>query len=394
MKLEYIMWDLQSDDDPSVTHLNELTDTAAVDAWRSVPGLAAKYWIHDRGSGQWGAILLWDDDRPAGALPAGPALELLERERAHRKDFSVHALIEHRPESSRRSLRYCVVDAFASTPLSGNPVAVFFGADSLSAETMQRIAAELNLSEVTFVLSADSAESTARIRIFTPVNELPFAGHPILGTAAAVAAQTGAKELAFETAVGLIPMTAEAVDDYFRVTMDQPLPTWSPMPDAEQRSLLAALGLDASALPIETYDNGPRHTIVTVDSIEALSALRPDHRALSEFENMAINCIAEDLDGVWRNRMFSPAYGVVEDAATGSAAGPIAIHLARHGRIEYDHDLRIHQGVELGRHSVMHARASLDAHTHDLISVQVGGDAITIAHATLYLGSDRGTDDE
>ncbi|MDP5993796.1 phenazine biosynthesis protein PhzF, partial [Pseudomonas aeruginosa] len=98
--------------------------------------------------------------------------------------------------------------------------------------------------------------------------------------------------------------------------------------------LLAALGLKGSTFPIEVYRNGPRHVFVGLESVAALSALHPDHRALCDFPDLAVNCFA-GAGRHWRSRMFSPAYGVVEDAATGSAAGPLAIHLARHRQIPY-----------------------------------------------------------
>ncbi|MFF1909609.1 PhzF family phenazine biosynthesis protein [Kitasatospora sp. NPDC058218] len=273
--------------------------------------------------------------------------------------------------------RYAVVDAFAEEPLRGNPVAVFFEADDLSAERMQCIAREMNLSETTFVLSPENG-GHARIRIFTPVNELPFAGHPLLGTAIALGHETEYDALRLETWMGAIPFELDRVDGKVVGTrMRQPVPTWEPFAEADE--LLAALGVESSTLPVEIYRNGPRHVFVGFESIEALSAVNPDHRALARFQDMATNCFAGS-GSHWRSRMFSPAYGVVEDAATGSAAGPLAIHLARHGLIEHGKPIEILQGVEIGRPSLMLARA--EATDGEIDFVEVGGSGAVFAHGT------------
>jgi trans-2,3-dihydro-3-hydroxyanthranilate isomerase len=273
--------------------------------------------------------------------------------------------------------RYMVVDAFASEPLLGNPVAVFFDSEDLTGETMQRIAKEMNLSEVTFVLPAEQG-GDARIRIFTPVNELPFAGHPMLGTAFALGRTWSRDRLQLETAMGVIPFELGTRDGAAWVQMEQPVPSSKPYDFATD--LLAALGVESSTAPVEIYHNGPRHVFVGLSDVGALSALHPDHRALSRFPDMAANCFAP-AGGGWRTRMFSPAYGVVEDAATGSAAGPLAIHLARHGFAEYGQEIKITQGVEMGRASVM--RATAEGVGESIRSVHVGGHAVVVAEGTI-----------
>ncbi|WP_225805149.1 PhzF family phenazine biosynthesis protein [Streptomyces sp. NK15101] len=275
---------------------------------------------------------------------------------------------------------YMVVDAFARRPLEGNPVAVFFDAADLPAERMQRIAREMNLSECTFVLPAEQG-GDARVRIFTPVNELAFAGHPMLGTAVALGRTLKQDRLRLETAMGVIPFELDHEDDdSTAVRMRQPVPTWEPYEQGAE--LLAALGVDASVTPVEVYHNGPRHVFVGLESVEALSALRPDHRALSAFPDMAANCFAGSGTH-WRTRMFSPAYGVVEDAATGSAAGPLAIHLARHGLAAYGQDLEILQGVEMGRPSPMRAHA--EGAEDRVRTVHVGGQGAVVARGTIHV---------
>lgn len=155
--------------------------------------------------------------------------------------------------------------------------------------------------------------------------------------------------------MGTVPFALERQDGkVVACSMQQPIPTWEHF--SRPAELLAALGLKGSTFPIEVYRNGPRHVFVGLESVAALSALHPDHRALCDFPDLAVNCFA-GAGRHWRSRMFSPAYGVVEDAATGSAAGPLAIHLARHRQIPYGQQIEILQGVEIGRPSRMYARA-------------------------------------
>jgi trans-2,3-dihydro-3-hydroxyanthranilate isomerase len=275
---------------------------------------------------------------------------------------------------------YLVVDAFAREPLDGNPVAVFFDSGDIPSETMQRIAREMNLSEVAFVLPAERDADDARIRIFTPVNELPFAGHPMLGVAVALGHTTSRTRLALETAMGTIPFELRADGDTTLVQMRQPLPTWEPYDHSAE--LLAALSIADSSLPVEAYRNGPRHVFVGLPDVAALSALRPDHKALGAFPDMAVNCFAGS-ERTWRSRMFSPAYGVVEDAATGSAAGPLAVHLARHSLAEYGQDIEILQGVEINRPSLMFARAEGTGNRVD--EVYVRGHGVVVAQGTIHV---------
>jgi trans-2,3-dihydro-3-hydroxyanthranilate isomerase len=269
---------------------------------------------------------------------------------------------------------YAIADVFTTEPLHGNPVAVFLDAQGLSTERMQRIAREMNLSETTFVLPP-RRDGDARVRIFTPVNELPFAGHPTMGTAVVV--QRGRRHLTLETAVGAIPFSFGGGG---RASMCQPVPTWTAFEHAP--ALLRALDLTSSITPVEAYRNGPRHVFVGLPDVAALSALRPDHRALAEFPDMAVNCFAP-AGPHWRNRMFSPAYGVVEDPATGSAAGPLAVHLARHGLVPVGAAVEIWQGVEIDRRAVMYARADWDADAVD--RVEVSGTAVVVGRGSLLL---------
>lgn len=275
---------------------------------------------------------------------------------------------------------YAVADVFTDLPLHGNPVAVFLDAADLPADRMQRIAREMNLSETVFVLPA-KADGDVRVRIFTPVNELPFAGHPTLGAAIVLGAATDKPRLLMETGMGTVPFELHRSDGrVVAATMAQPIPVWEPYAQAEH--LLGALGIEDSTLPVEVYRNGPRHVYIGLSSVPALSDLRPDLLGLAEHLDMAANCFAGEGTR-WRMRMFSPAYGVAEDAATGSAAGPLAIHLARHGITPYGEQIEIMQGVEMGRPSRMLARAQGDGDRVD--AVEVSGSAVIVARGQLYV---------
>jgi trans-2,3-dihydro-3-hydroxyanthranilate isomerase len=272
---------------------------------------------------------------------------------------------------------YVVADVFTEEPLSGNPVAVFVAAAGMTSERMQRVAREMNLSETVFVLPAEH-DGDVRVRIFTPVNELPFAGHPTLGAAIVLAGERDT--LLMETRMGTVPFTYDrSRTGALAARMRQPVPTWTPYDQAEH--LLAALGVSDSTLPVEVYRNGPRHVYVGLPDEAALSAVRPDQRALAEHLDVAANCFARSGDS-WRMRMFSPAYGVAEDAATGSAAGPLAIHLARRGLIPYGSRIEIWQGVEMGRPSRMLATAWGDGERVD--QVEVAGSGVVVARGTFY----------
>ncbi len=280
-----------------------------------------------------------------------------------------------------RTFRYVVADVFTDTPLAGNPVAVFTDARALDGEEMQRLARELNLSETVFVLPAE-ADGHARIRIFTPGIEMPFAGHPTLGTAFVLAAPMQLLEIRLETGMGIVPVALERERDRLVFgRMRQPLPSWEPY--AEEAALLSALGVERSELPVELYDNGARHAYVALSSEDEVASLRPDMSALSDLPAvLGVNCFAGE-ESRWKTRMFAPAGGVAEDPATGSAAGPLAVHLARHGRIAFGEEIEISQGAEVGRPSTLYARA--DGSAEQLERVEVGGSAVVVARGEFRL---------
>ena len=245
---------------------------------------------------------------------------------------------------------------------------------------MQRAARELNLSETVFVLpGGDGAD--AHIRIFTPALELPFAGHPVLGTAFVVGEALGKDSVRLRTQMGVVEVTLTRVDG--RIVfgeMVQPVPTWTAFERADE--VLAAIGVPRSELPVEVYDNGPRHTYVRLPDEAAVVALEPDIGALGRLGAVGVSCFAAEGARV-KTRMFGPGLGTAEDPATGSAAGPLAVHLARHGVVSFGERVEIRQGAEIGRPSMLYAQAHGSPERID--RVLVGGAAVVVARGEYQL---------
>jgi trans-2,3-dihydro-3-hydroxyanthranilate isomerase len=279
------------------------------------------------------------------------------------------------------SYRYVVADVFTDRPLEGNQLAVFTDARDIDEERYQPLAREMNFSETVFTLPPES-DGHARIRIFTPATEVPFAGHPTLGSAFVLAGPLQLDEIRLETGNGVVPVRLER--EGARIVfgrMAQPLPTIEPY--EQEADLLEALGVERSELPVEIYDNGIRHIYVTLGSEHAVAALRPDMSRLAELPAvLGVNCIAGS-GSRWKTRMFAPAGGVPEDPATGSAAGPLALHLARHGRIGFGEEIEISQGAEINRPSKLYARVEGSAEAVEL--VEVGGAAVIVARGEFRL---------
>jgi trans-2,3-dihydro-3-hydroxyanthranilate isomerase len=280
------------------------------------------------------------------------------------------------------SFRYVVADVFTDAPLKGNALAVFTDARDIPDELLQPLAREMNFSETVFVYPPE-ADGHARLRIFTPTVELQFAGHPILGTAFVLAAPLQLGELRLEAAAGTIPVKVER-DETGRIVfgrMEQPLPSVEPYEDWPE--LLEALGVERSTLPIEVYNNGISHVYVTLGSEQEVAALDPDLSRLAELSDvLGFNTIAGS-GSKWKTRMFAPAGGVPEDPATGSAAGPLAFHLARHGRIAFGDEIEISQGVEINRPATLYAR--VEGSADKVERVEVSGAAVTVARGEFRL---------
>ena len=193
---------------------------------------------------------------------------------------------------STPGIHFTICDVFTDKPLQGNQLAVFSDGASVPDELQQPLAREINFSETVFVYPPDDPANTARIRIYVPTAEIPFAGHPVIGTAIVLAAERGLDRLVLETGAGPIEISVEDGN----ATMLQPIPTVAPFPQAEE--LLAVLGVERSELPVEVYDNGMAHIYVVLDSPEAVAALDPDVAGLARLqtstgnEGSGFNCFA------------------------------------------------------------------------------------------------------
>lgn len=283
-----------------------------------------------------------------------------------------------------QSLRYVRCDVFTDKPLEGNPLAVFTDARTLQTEQMQTLAREMNLSESVFLFPPKEG-GHAKIRIFTPAREIPFAGHPVLGTAFVVGAAMHVHVVVLETGKGLVPVQLER--EGARIIfgwMTQPTPTFHPF---EQKDLLLeALRIAPSdvTLPIDYYDNGAHHVYVRVASRSIVENVKPDISKLAEHIHCGVSvCWSEGNTA--KTRMFAPYAGVAEDPATGSAAGPLAVHLFRNKLLREGDTLEIEQGTEIKRPSKLYARV----HTQDgaLHRVEVGGSAVTVARGEFHFAN-------
>ncbi|MDA8067764.1 MAG: PhzF family phenazine biosynthesis protein [Actinomycetota bacterium] len=293
---------------------------------------------------------------------------------------------------------YTVLDVFTDTPLTGNPLAVFTAGELIPSRLMQAVARELHLSETVFLLPGDG-EADATVRIFTPQSELPFAGHPVLGAAFVVGAEHELERVRLRTGAGIVPVTL--MREHGAIVfgeMEQPLPSVCAFDRAGE--LLSALGVDGSLLPVEAYTNGPTHVMVGVADVSGLGVLEPDLAAIAKLGPLGIDCFAACDPGVGspapgagspadvparvRCRVFCPGLGVPEDPATGSAAGPLALHLARHGRYSPGGALEIIQGAEIGRPSRLVAR--VEGPPDSPARITVGGSAVVVAEGWLRAG--------
>ncbi len=295
---------------------------------------------------------------------------------------------------SPRRYRYLVVDVFTETPFEGNPLAVFPEAVGLGDDEMQTLARELNLSESSFVFAAVEARNAAKVRIFTPQIEMPFAGHPTIGTAFVLTAlgriADGAAEFVLEENVGPIPIRLERRDPFLAWLRTPPI-RFEATYDAA--GCARSLGLGAGDLlgenyPAQVVNAGNPFLFVALPDKAAVDRADLDTRALEAvapgFGANGVFFFAPTKDGVYA-RMFAPMSGVHEDPATGSATGPLGAYLARYGLIEDRDGTRFvnEQGVKLKRRSLLHG--ILRMKDGELQTVEVGGGAVKVIEATVEL---------
>jgi trans-2,3-dihydro-3-hydroxyanthranilate isomerase len=294
-----------------------------------------------------------------------------------------------------RTYRYSVVDVFTQTPLEGNPLAVFLDGEGFSGDQMQRVARELNLSETTFVLAPSRGDCIARVRIFTPAAEMPFAGHPTLGTAFVLVRAgripAGVRDFALEEAVGAVPIRLERAADPFVAWLRTPPIELGPA--FEREPCVRALGLEPVDLlgdyPVEAGSAGPPFLYVPLRDRAAVDRAMLDPAAMLRAvaghpAGRAVFAFAPSPDGVY-SRMFALELGVSEDPATGSATGPLGAYLVKHGLLEARDGARFtnEQGVKMGRRSLLHAIVRMRGTGLD--TIEVGGSAVPVIEATLTL---------
>lgn len=276
---------------------------------------------------------------------------------------------------------YVVLDVFTEVPFGGNPLAVIPDASGLPEAALQKVAREFNFSESTFVFPPTDADHTARVRIFTPASELPFAGHPTIGTAVALARQGLGPDMVFELGVG--PINVHATGGSARFTTRHPL---SRVEGLDPALVAACAGLGASeiAVPPVVASVGLPFVLAEIENVEALAAATPDvgaFRRAQEANGFPGSLYLYVRDGAQiRARMFAPPHGILEDPATGSAASALAAHLAeaQGGTAQFS----ISQGVEMGRPSLIEVAVEDGA-------ITVSGRAVEVMRGTLTAGLER-----
>lgn len=294
-----------------------------------------------------------------------------------------------------RAYRYSVVDVFTETPLEGNPLAVFLDGGDLADREMQSIARELNLSETVFVFPPSRADCVARLRIFTPAAEMPFAGHPTLGTvfalvrAGRIASDAGA--FAVEENVGAVAIRLEREADPFIAWLRTPPITLGP--EFERDACARALGLEPSDLltgyPVEAGSAGPWYLYLPLADRAAVDRAFLDapalQRAVAGHPAGNAAFVFTPVPGGVYARMFARELGVIEDPATGSATGPLGAYLVKRGLLAARDGARFtnEQGVKMGRRSLLHGIVRMRGAEFD--TIDVGGSATALIEATLTL---------
>jgi trans-2,3-dihydro-3-hydroxyanthranilate isomerase len=292
-----------------------------------------------------------------------------------------------------RRLAMAQWDVFSARPLEGNSLAVFLDGRGLTEAEMQSLAKEMNLSETTFILPRDAEterERGVRVRIFTVQEELPFAGHPTLGTAFALRGQTGAQKITLELNVGRVPVHFEDSPGTPAFgEMTQMDPTFGMQHDRD--AVARATGLRPrdfdDSLPIETVSTGVAFTVTPVKSLAAMQNLQVDLNRAAEYLGKSqgkffyfVTRETIDRDARLHARMLS--YNG-EDPATGSAAGCTSAWMVAHGVAKADERVLIEQGVEMKRPSRIFVRASRS--DNRVVNVRVGGNSVEIMRAEIFL---------
>jgi len=285
---------------------------------------------------------------------------------------------------------FYIVDVFAEQKYAGNQLAVFRNAEALSGEEMQRYAKEMNYSETTFILSETERDGGYDVRIFTPENELPFAGHPTLGTAFVIQQEIikePAEKVILNLKVGQIPVTFKYSGGQIDIMwMRQINPTFGQTLDSA--TVAQAVGLDKEDVddryPIGEVSTGTPFTICPLKTLDAVKRANTDREKYLELikdsQAKAILVFCPETYSKENNlnvRVFADYYGVAEDPATGSANGCLAGYLVKHRYFGEDRiDIRVEQGYEIGRPSLLFLKAESKGQE---IDVFVGGRVVMVA---------------
>jgi trans-2,3-dihydro-3-hydroxyanthranilate isomerase len=278
---------------------------------------------------------------------------------------------------------YRLVEVFTAERFGGNPLAVFPRAEELYPELMQRFATELNLSEATFVMPSTRRDCDYRVRIFTPHSEIPMAGHPTIGTAFVLG---HGERVVFEEGVGPILVERASAPSGAPIwRMTQPRPRFGPRLE-DRPAVAAALGLEEGQLepklPLCAVATGLPFLMIPLGDLEALARawLLPDrwNSLGAQAKELLPFPFVQVAPARFRCRMFVPGASVVEDPATGSAAGPLGAYLVAHGVVPAGMPARLecHQGVEMGRPS--HLYVEVDGTPGNIPAVRVGGECISM----------------
>lgn len=294
--------------------------------------------------------------------------------------------------NAKRRLPFVQVDVFTSVPLEGNQLAVFADGTSLSDAEMQSLAKEMNLSETTFILPRDAAterERGVRVRIFTVDEELPFAGHPTLGTAMVLRGNNGAEEVALDLNVGRIPVRFSTRDGLPFGMMTQRDPEFGEKHTREDVARAAGLAVDdiAADLPIQTVSTGNAFAIVPVKSLKVLQNLAPAWPSMKAYLEKTsakffyfVSREAVNPEAKLQSRMI---FYNGEDPATGSASGPCAAWAVQYGVVPPDEQALMEQGVEMKRRSRIFFSAGRDGGR--IVNVRVGGHTVEVVRGEVFL---------
>ncbi|MBI3654295.1 MAG: PhzF family phenazine biosynthesis protein [Acidobacteria bacterium] len=300
--------------------------------------------------------------------------------------------------------KFIIADVFTDTQFGGNQLAVYLDGNGLDKATMQNIAREMNYSETTFLLPPESS-GDFRVRIFTPHEELPFAGHPLVGSGFVIVAQkmkawsAPSTNVRLETGVGEIVIKVDITNDQPGFTeMTQPLPVvqsvWTDTARLAKALALAESDIASTNLPVQVLFNGIPVLMIPVASLQAVARIKVDAAGLADIshEAGAKTVMAFTMETLLPSstvhcRVFAPVEGILEDAATGSANGPLGFYLVAQKLVEVQPITRIisEQGFEMHRPSILKIAVEKDEASQQIAAIHVGGNVVISGQGELFV---------